>query len=236
MKIIIKSILNIFDFFTQQKILQKFHQIFKDKNVDTLFDVGSHKGEYISSMIKTFNINKIYGFEPNPNIFKILKRKINRKNIFLYNFGISNMIGKAKFNVNLESSSSSFNKLNEESKYYKKKYLILNTFKLRKNSTEIEVDITRLDKFINENKINKIDLIKIDTEGYELNILKSLGDKIKNIKVIHFEHHFDDMIIKNYNLTDIHNFLIKKNFVKIFKVKMKFRKSFEYIYMKKNTH
>ena len=41
------------------------------------------------------------------------------------------------------------------------------------------------------------------------------------------------MIIKKYKFTDIHNLLKKNNFKKVFKIKMKFRKSFEYIY--KNT-
>ncbi len=41
------------------------------------------------------------------------------------------------------------------------------------------------------------------------------------------------MIIKKYKFTDIHNLLKKNNFEKVFKIKMKFRKSFEYIY--KNT-
>ena len=50
------------------------------------------------------------------------------------------------------------------------------------------------------------------------------------INLIHFEHHFDDMIIKNYNLSEIHDHLRNNNFEKAFKVKMKFRKSFEYIY------
>ena len=72
-------------------------------------------------------------------------------------------------------------------------------------------------------------MLKIDTEGYELKVLLGLGNKIKKINYIHFEHHFDDMIIKNYNLSNIHNHL-KKIILKKFKVKMKFRKSFEYIY------
>ena len=84
-----------------------------------------------------------------------------------------------------------------------------------------------------EQKIKTIDLLKIDTEGYEFKVLKGLGKYIANIRFIHFEHHFDDMIIKNYNLTEIHNYLKKNNFKKVFKVKMKFRKSFEYIYENK---
>ena len=42
------------------------------------------------------------------------------------------------------------------------------------------------------------------------------------------------MLIKEYNLSDIHNYLIKNNFYKILKCKMKFRKTFEYIYCNKS--
>ena len=73
----------------------------------------------------------------------------------------------------------------------------------------------------------------MDTEGYELNVIESLGSYISKIKIIQFEHHFDDMILKNYNLSDIHDLLIKNGFMKFFKIKMKFRKSFEYIYINK---
>ena len=60
-------------------------------------------------------------------------------------------------------------------------------------------------------KIECIDLLKIDTEGYELNILKGLNLKHnQKVKLIYFEHHYDDMIIKNYKFRDIHNLL--KNF------------------------
>ena len=82
-------------------------------------------------------------------------------------------------------------------------------------------------------KIDKIDLLKIDTEGYEFKIIKGLEKNISKIKLIHLEHHFDDMVLKNYKLSDIHNYLIQNNFEKVFKVKMMFRKSFEYIYSNK---
>ena len=63
--------------------------------------------------------------------------------------------------------------------------------------------------------------MKIDTEGYEFNVLKrGIGEKIKEFKIIHFEHHFDDMIIKDYKLSTIHDYLINNGFKKSFKVKM----------------
>ena len=66
----------------------------------------------------------------------------------------------------------------------------------------------------------------------------SLGCMVKKninkVQLIHFEHHFDDMLIKNYKFSEIHNFLIKNNFEKVLKFKMFFRKTFEYIYKNKN--
>jgi len=83
-------------------------------------------------------------------------------------------------------------------------------------------------------KINQVDLIKIDTEGFEYGVLLGLEDYIKKIKFILFEHHYDNMLIKNYKFTDIHKLLNNNGFQKIFKTKMPFRKSFDYIYENKN--
>ena len=78
--------------------------------------------------------------------------------------------------------------------------------------------------------MHKISFLKIDTEGHEYEILKGLKEKIKFIDTIMFEHHYDNMIIKKYTFSDI-NFLLKKNnFYQIYKSKMPFRKTFEYIY------
>ena len=233
MKEIVKFILSIFDFFTQRKIINALSKKIKDNKINVLLDVGSHKGEYISILNKHFSIDKIYSFEPNPDIFEILKKKFSRSNIKLFNYGISNKKGNVSFNKNIETSSSSINDLNSNSKYYKKKFFLLNFFKVQEVTTKISIKVERLDNILSYYKIDFVDLLKVDTEGYEFNVIQSLGDQISKIKIIHFEHHFDDMIIKNYNLTDIHNLLIKNGFKKFFKTKMKFRKSFEYIYINK---
>ncbi len=75
-----------------------------------------------------------------------------------------------------------------------------------------------------------VDLIKIDTEGYEYEVLKGSVEILKNTKLILFEHHYDNMIVKNYNYKKINDFLVLNNFKKVFKAKMPFRKTFEYIY------
>ncbi len=230
MSYILKYLLAIFDYFTQKKIIKKIKENLGE-NFSTLLDVGSHKGEYIISIKNNFNVKTIYGFEPNPNIFKKLEKKLLKySDIKIYNLGAADVSEDKVLNQNIETSSSSINSLNKKSKYYKKKYFLLNFGNLKKVTNEINIKVIKLDNFIDDNNLEKIDLLKIDTEGYELKAIKGLGKNISRVNLIHLEHHFDDMILKNYNLTDIHNYLKNQNFKKIFKIKMKFRKSFEYIY------
>ena len=84
-----------------------------------------------------------------------------------------------------------------------------------------------------QKNIKRIDFLKIDTEGSEYEIIMGVTKNLKNIKLILFEHHFDDMISKEYKFSHINNLLIQNNFKQIFKIKMPFRKSFEYIYLNK---
>ena len=235
MKNLIKFCLSLFDYLTEKKIINQLKRVFLNKKTISVIDIGAHKGEYISSIIKNFNISKAYCFEPNPKVFKILNNKISlNKKIELLNYGASNNSGNILFNENIESSSSSINELNKNSNYYKKKFFLLNFLGLNEVTKKIEIKVVTLSDFILENNINKIDLLKIDTEGHEFQVLSGLKDKMHMINLIHIEHHFDDMIIKDYKLTDIHNLLIKKGFKKYFKIKMKFRKSFEYLYINTN--
>ena len=100
---------------------------------------------------------------------------------------------------------------------------------------EIEVEQIKLSDYIKKNKIASIDFLKIDTEGYEYEVLVGTEEALSKINIVLFEHHYDDMIKKNYNFSDIHNFLKKNNFDQLYKSKMPFRKTFEYIYINKRT-
>ena len=97
------------------------------------------------------------------------------------------------------------------------------------------VKICIFSEFFDNEKLDKIDILKIDTEGYELNVLKGINElHFKNIKFIYFEHHYDLMIDKKYKFPDINELLKKNGFHMRYKLRMKFRKSFEYIYENSN--
>ena len=72
-------------------------------------------------LLKILKNYSAYCFEPNPKVFKILETKFNlNEKIELIN--LDNITDKIMFNENIDSSSSSINDLNVNSKYYKKKF------------------------------------------------------------------------------------------------------------------
>ena len=115
-----------------------------------------------------------------------------------------------------------------------------NKFIFKKNLknfyTEISINQITLRNYLIKNKINKINFLKIDTEGSEFDVLIGAEDLLKNIELIIFEHHYHDMLKKNYTFSDINKLLIKNNFVQLKKFKMPFRKTFEYIYENRNIN
>tara|TARA_B100000900_G_C20434473_1_gene656394 strand:+ start:118 stop:864 length:747 start_codon:yes stop_codon:yes gene_type:complete len=233
-------ILNLFDFFHKFKIA-KFLKKIMNNDFNLIFDIGAHKGESINLFLSNFKVNKIISFEASPINFEILKKKENKlkkkfpkSNIIIENKALGSLTEKKNFKQFQESSSSTLSQINQNSRYFKKKFSFINFFKKKDNFyNNIELNISTLDDYINYRNIGIIDLVKIDTEGSEFDIIKGAKENIKNFKLILFEHHYDDMIVKNYTFSDINDLLNQNNFFKIFKAKMPFRKTFEYIYINK---
>ena len=228
------KILFFFDYFQQKKIYLFLKK--KIKNNCILVDVGAHHGETIKSFKKYFNSSEIHSFEASSINFKVLDNKYNNQTdnkIFLNNFGLSDEKKLHKINQLQESSSSTISRINENSKYFKKKMKILGIEK-SEYPQEIEINLETFDNYFLMKKLNKIDLLKIDTEGHEMYVLKGCKKTLKFINFIYFEHHYDDMLDKGYTFSDINEFLKINGFKKVYKSKMYFRKTFEYVYQNSN--
>ena len=235
-KKLILLLLSFYDFFHQRKII-KFLSKKNLTNIDTLFDVGGHKGESINLFLSNMKVKKIISFEASPLNFRFLEKskenyskKFNKTEIMIENIALGSKNKEIDFKQFDESSSSTLSDINEESSYFKRKFNLLDFFSKKKKYQILKIKIETLDNYMNLNNINKISFLKIDTEGYEYEILKGLKKKIQFVDTIMFEHHYDNMIIKNYTFRDINNFLKMNNFNQIYKSKMPFRKTFEYIY------
>ena len=226
----------IIDFFYQKKKYSFLKKKFS-KNIDTLIDVGAHNGDTISEFLKIFQIKNIYAFEPSKRNFKELKKKtelIEKQNsvkIKIYQCGLGEKKEVMQLTEIADGVSNTFHNLNMSSKYLKKKRFITTFFGIEKFiKDKVPTKIIPLKEIIKLEKIERIDLIKIDTEGFEYNTLVGMDREIKKVRFVLFEHHFDNMIIKNYKFKDIHTLLIDNGFQKVYKIKMPFRKSFDYIY------
>ena len=238
-KLFTLSVLNFFDFFHKKKLLA-FLKKNKFDNFKIVFDVGAHKGETIELFLKHFKIEKLYSFEASYISFKNLKKRINRilikknrSNVIIENIALGKENKEIKIKHMNESSSSTIKEFNTSSDYFKKKRKLLFNFKKHNFFKEITAYQQSIDDYMLKKKILKLDFLKIDTEGYEFEILLGAKKNIKNINIILFEHHYHDMIKKNYKFSDVHNLLNKNNFEQIYKAKMPFRKTFEYIYKNK---
>jgi FkbM family methyltransferase len=198
--------------FLEKNIHQKrISNFLQNLSIKTIIDVGAHKGEFAQNALKIKSVNKIISFEPQKKIFKILKEKFeNNDRISLNNFALSEKVEKKIMKINKMTATSTLNhEINNDSLYFKFKSFLL----YQKNSivSEEEIDTTTFDIFFNQEKFDQNTLLKIDTEGYEIHVLKGSNQKIKEIKYILIENQFSNMY-KNVKFKDCHKFLEDKNF------------------------
>ena len=135
MKKLIRSILNKFSIEIKRKNPElknnlSFDDIYKikiNKN-PIIFDVGANKGQSIERFKKIFPNAEIHSFEPNKDEFINLKNKYQSDNtITINNFGVGDLLEKKNLYITAKSGSSSFNKLNPNSEWLKKRSKQFNT-------------------------------------------------------------------------------------------------------------
>lgn len=170
------------DFFTngERWFLSK-HLNYK---VSTIFDVGANVGEW-SAIAAEFAPNAtIYAFEPHPEIFELLKLRSLRKKVVCHQLALSNK--KKEVDLWVWGNDRNIEKSGLNGLYYRP--ILKTAFKVEPN--RIKINAVTLDEFCQKNKVGHIDLLKIDTEGSELDILLGAEKMISNgcIDLIQFEY------------------------------------------------
>jgi FkbM family methyltransferase len=205
----LKYLFNLLSFFHHYRI----SNYIKKLNFTNLIDVGAHEGEFLTSVVKIKKIKNFFVFEPQSTPFKILSKKFEKnKKIKLYNLALGNIIFFKKLYLSKLTSTSTMSIINKKSLYLKlKNLLIRDKLKIYK-----KVKVDTIDHIFKHISL-KNTFLKIDVEGYEMNVLKGCKKKINEISFVLVECQFGSHYINN-NFKKVKDFLLRNNF--------KFKKSF----------
>lgn len=193
----------------EEKFLMDLLEHFsKTEPKKVIFDIGANVGDYSALALELARKKRVdlelHLFEPTKSCFTTLEKRFrkNNNNLKLNNFGVSDVNSESVIFYDQEQSGMA--------SIYQRN---LTHYNLQLDLKE-EIQLRRLDNYINEHDIAHIDFIKIDIEGHELRALEGGGDYIdgRYIDYIQFEYggaNLDSCI----SLMDIYAYLESRNFL-----------------------
>ncbi len=129
------------------------------KEMDVVIDIGSHMGWYARLAANVNPKVEVFAFEPDPLNFAYVEYNLkNIPNAECFLSGVGETAGKGYL---WKGTTSNLNST------------------VRKVGSPLPINIISLDAFFKERKLEKIDLIKCDTEGGELLVLKGASEVFK---------------------------------------------------------
>lgn len=152
-------------FSTQDVFLKNIVRIIQPN--DIVIDVGINIGFYLLNFSKKAQHGFVHGFEPNPKVLNYAKKNCSLngfKNIQLNNFGLGNT--KSSFQMAQINDNLGMNKIVTSSE----------------SSQSFLIDVEVFDDYVEREKLSKIDVMKIDVEGFEMNVLLGAAKSIAKWK------------------------------------------------------
>jgi len=162
------------------------------KELNNVIDVGSHVGFWSKEFTEVFK--HVYAFEPMNEVRECYLKNITKTNYTLHPYGLGSEYKKVKIQYDPNETG--------------------NTFITPSGNREIEV--YPLDRF----EFNKIDYIKIDAEGYEIEVCKGAIKLIERDKpFVHIEKKKKVMVKTGLTEDTINNFFESINYKQVLAVK-----------------
>lgn len=170
--------------------------MFKEYRFNTFFDVGANIGQSVIRIRNNFPSVDIFCFEPVSKVFDVLRVNTAYQNVRCHQIALGSQNAEMEIFVDSQNRGSDMNSLKNPNR-------IEHSDLIREKIT-----IQTLDDFCQLNSINKIDYLKIDTEGYDLEVLKGGCKSIEN-QIISFievevgmnpenDYHVDFVEVKKY--------------------------------------
>ena len=170
------------------------------KDINTLIDVGSNKGQFSAILRNFYPQVSIHSFEPQIDELNIQKKLLGSSNINYYAFALGDENKNMLFNITKRKDSSSL--LDP----------LLKNNKIYSENKKINVSVKKLDTVLNINKLTKPILLKLDVQGFELKALIGAQSVLDNIDYIISEISFLDVYKNQVNADDLIKYLKSKNF------------------------
>jgi FkbM family methyltransferase len=178
------------------------------KDGDVIFDVGAHKGEWSRIALDNYKNLKVYLFEAIPEIF-------DKLSIEIYNYKENNDIILENFAIG--------DKIEQRTFYYYEEIPGLSGYYRRSKATEDIINITpkeiingkvfTLDNYCKALNINKINILKIDTEGADFDVMKGAKGLIEAGKIDAIEFEYGGCWQENgTKLEDAYYFLVDRGY------------------------
>jgi FkbM family methyltransferase len=144
-----------------------------------IIDIGAHDGSSFSIPYAKDRNNLVYAIEPIPALANKI-RSSGLPNLYVFCTAIGEEEGLATFYLNQDSQTSSLlpNSAEDGWSSYADSLKTIET---------IEVPVLRLDNFMRSHHIVEVDLLKVDAQGYDLQVIKSAGDLIRKVRRIQLE-------------------------------------------------
>lgn len=173
-----------------------------------MFDVGANIGDFSCHLAKFYPSARIYSFEPNKFTFEKLTANSKQfNNIIRSNAGL----GSEKSTLTIYTYDNEL--ASGHASVFKEVFTDLHgAGKL----LEQQVPIERLTDFCQEHGVDKIDFLKVDTEGFELEVLKGALEMIEEGKINAIQFEFNEMnIVSRVFLKDFYDLLKGYDFFRV---------------------
>jgi FkbM family methyltransferase len=170
------------------------------KDIDCVIDVGANKGQFAKKLRDMGYDGQILSFEPEPVAFSAISALSSTDDKWtVFDCGLSSACGAAQLNVYEDTSLSSFYEINKFGEN-------LAGNLTRKTSTQ-EISIRMLDDFSTLLGGFSSILLKIDTQGHELDVLKGARSTLERTNVVLCECSLQSIYSGQATFTEITNFL-----------------------------
>jgi FkbM family methyltransferase len=167
--------------------------------IETVFDVGANEGQSAREFLHLFPGARIFCFEPTPATFGQLRSFADTQPLVTpVNKALGESPGTAAFNENAFHQTNSLLAASPQSADHLGPQVV-------ERLKTIEVEMTTLDGFCREASVNRIDLLKIDVQGYELSVLKGAGELLAGRKIgcVTLEVNFVPLYVNQASFQDL---------------------------------